>query len=686
MKRFLIAIIILFAALPIHATNYTVKSSGGSFTTMAACAAQMSTNGTGVSDTCTVFAGTYSEVVTVPAGSVGNYKVFTVNGSDVVTVLGFTLNSHTKLIGNCPEKQGTVTTATCGFFISNPSSPGSAACVALGTSTDVYIRHNVMYACGAGGVPGPANCGAGMIHASPNSSFLYIQGNTLSYANNTIGNPVGVGMDIGDPSGSGDHYLVENNDLSHYDLGIKFNNQFGVYRNNNFHDQLDAEGCQNGHTDEFFSEPGTTSTTVQHNLFEGNFQRNAVGLNSKTMLMQNDNNTQCPNCSYAIVRYNVVSGIGSSAASNYYWPHIMNYNNTVVDPLTAGASNNTADYAELSPTGSYINNLYLFHFSSSQSNWNVYKCGSGCNFGYNLYFCATSNCSSVWGNIPATPFLNDTGNKNADPKFVNYVGFGNAANDYHLQVGSPAIGTGTKLTTVNGTISSSTLLVVNDVSYFQDGYGLSNAYSTVNADCIAVTTALNHVCITSINYSTNTLTLATPISATNGDSVWLWKDSSGNVQLPGVNPNIGAFQTATPVPIATFTPSSVNFGNVPAGLTSNPIPVTLQNTGAANLVVSTVSLGSAVFSLINNTCGSPATITNTIPGTGFTLTPGASCTFQAIYQPAVPNFTNTASVFFSPGASNPDALSLTGNSTGPAAPSIINFAGNFTSSGTVVVK
>lgn len=142
----------------------------------------------------------------------------------------------------------------------------------------------------------------------------------------------------------------------------------------------------------------------------------------------------------------------------------------------------------------------------------------------------------------------------------------------------------------------------------------------------------------------------------------------------------------TSAPIATFTPSSVNFGQVPAGLTSNPIPVTLQNTGTANLVVSTVSLGSGVFSLINNTCGSPATITNTIPGTGFTLTPGASCTFQAIYQPVVPNFTNTASVFFSPGASNPDALSLTGNSTGPSAPSIINFAGNFTSSGTVAIK
>jgi hypothetical protein len=129
-------------------------------------------------------------------------------------------------------------------------------------------------------------------------------------------------------------------------------------------------------------------------------------------------------------------------------------------------------------------------------------------------------------------------------------------------------------------------------------------------------------------------------------------------------------------PIATFTPASpINVGQAPVGLSSNPIAVTLQNTGTANLVVTAVSLGSAQFSLTSNTCGSPATITNGIPGTGFTLTPGQSCGFNVVYTPATPNFTNTTSVFFSPGASNPDVLNLSGVSTGPPAPATVMFAG-----------
>jgi hypothetical protein len=143
---------------------------------------------------------------------------------------------------------------------------------------------------------------------------------------------------------------------------------------------------------------------------------------------------------------------------------------------------------------------------------------------------------------------------------------------------------------------------------------------------------------------------------------------------------------STSAPIATFTPSSVNVGQVPAGLSSNPIPVTLQNTGNANLVVTTVSLGSSVFSLTSNTCGSPATITNTIPGTGFTLTPGQTCTFNIVYSPVIPNFTDSAFVSFSPGAANPDIFNLSGVSTGAPAPAPTIFAGMMSSQGTAVMK
>jgi hypothetical protein len=127
-------------------------------------------------------------------------------------------------------------------------------------------------------------------------------------------------------------------------------------------------------------------------------------------------------------------------------------------------------------------------------------------------------------------------------------------------------------------------------------------------------------------------------------------------------------------PIATFTPSTVAFGLVPFGLTGNPITVTLQNTGTANLVVTAVTPSSAVFTLVNNTCG-----------TSFTLTPSSFCTFQLTATPAsAAAFSGTVS--FADNAGNPDVLSLNGTGTGTAAPSTIMFAGSLLSSGTVTIQ
>ncbi len=283
------------------------------------------------------------------------------------------------------------------------------------------------------------------------------------------------------------------------------------------------------------------SYTVRYNVLEGNLQYNGVGANAKTDLFQNDSGATCPNCFNAIFRYNTVSRIGSGAASNYYWPQIMAYNNTLVDLLSDGtATNGTADYAQLSPNGSILNQLYYFSFASG-TNFNIYQCGLGCNFGHSLYWC-TGSCTSVWGNLAAVPFLNDPGNKNATPLFVNYISPGNKSNNCHLQAGSPAIATGTYLTTVAaGDSGSGTSLVVNNAAYFQDGYGLSNAYSTVNGDCIAVGTASNHVCVTAVNYTTNTLTLASSISRSAGQGVYLYSKSDGVQVLTGSAPDMGAY-------------------------------------------------------------------------------------------------------------------------------------------------
>ena len=262
-----IFLLAISAAASTTGTNYTVKAGGGgNYTTIQACATAMSAG-----DTCTVYAGTYNESPTIPAGTSGNYKTITVNGTDVVTVQGFTINSHTKLIGNCPTPTpGNAPAAgSCGFTITNPSSPKSGACVGWTSSiTDFYIVNNVMTECGSGG--------GYMVGSSWTivSNHGYIQGNTLSYAcvnsasiNHGECNPI---MPFGD------HFLIEGNDLSHYTLAIDFGTNYSIYRNNTFHDQYETEASGNYHTDAFFSEPGAgVSYTVEYNVFEGNLQYNA---------------------------------------------------------------------------------------------------------------------------------------------------------------------------------------------------------------------------------------------------------------------------------------------------------------------------------------------------------------------------------------------------------------------------
>ena len=525
---------VLLLAVSASGANLTVKSGGGgNYTTIQACATAMSPG-----DTCTVYAGTYNETPSITAGTVGHYKTITVNGSDVVSVLGFTLNSHTQLVGNCPAKAGTVTTATCGFFISNTSSPTSACVNLPNNTTDVYIRANVMYACGSIGPGWPTQ-----------TSYIYIQGNTVSYTNSTIetvptscggsGQPVGSSVSL-----YGNHFLVENNDFSHYTISLNWNPQNSITRNNNFHDTTEVNNAGNCHSDTWFSDPGGTNlVNNQDNVYEGNYQYNAVGPNAKGPLFQAPS---CSGCQIAIVRFNVTNRIGSGSTTNdQNWQSVKVYNNTTADPNSdAGDQGLESDNSSDSnpPNPALLNQIY-YYSRSGIATINPYACGSSnnCNFGHNLYWCP-GGCTSVYGHVyEVGPFMNDPGNQNANPMFVNYVGPANPSNDYHLQAGSPAIAAGTHLTTVaSGDSGSGTSLVVNDASYYQDGYGLSNPYSTVQGDCIAIGTASNHVCVTAVNYTTNTLTLASSISRSKGQGVYLYSKSDGVQVLTGSAPDLGA--------------------------------------------------------------------------------------------------------------------------------------------------
>ena len=524
---------VLVLAVSAGATNYTVKSDGaGNYSTIQACASAMSPG-----DTCTVYAGTYNENVTVSAGTAGNYKTVTVNASDVVKVTSVTLGSHTKLIGNCGPAAAS---GSCGFTFDHSSSPGGT-CLALSSgATDVFIRANTLLACGR-------------VNPVSGDTYYYIQGNTFAYAGCYAPNLTNTcGQWIAD---WGDHSLVEDNDFSHYQLGANIQGTYHIWRNNTFHDQLESEAGSNGHSDPIYMEPNFTTGEI---LLEGNFERNAVGPNAKQFLTQNDACSGSCTWGNVIERFNTVSRIGSAAITNdKSWPNVKVYNSTFVDEGMEASLTNGGENMLSSGRGMAVLNSMWFE-SQNFSNWNPYACSGCANYGHNLYWC-TGTCTSVWGHqYGSGPFLNDPGNENQNPLFVNYVSPGNTSNDYHLQAGSPAIAAGTFLTTVAaGDSGSGTSLVVADATYFQDGFGLSNAFSTVQGDCIAVGTASNHVCVTAVNYTTNTLTLSSPISRSDGQGVYLYSKSDGVQVLTGSAPDMGAFP---------YTGGSANSPAPPSGL------------------------------------------------------------------------------------------------------------------------
>ncbi len=142
--------------------------------------------------------------------------------------------------------------------------------------------------------------------------------------------------------------------------------------------------------------------------------------------------------------------------------------------------------------------------------------------------------------------VNNWVTSNGDPKFVNPDISQPASKtlpDLSLQPSSPAIDKGTYLTQANGSGSSSTTLIVQDALYFQDGsWGSDLARSNLHADWIAIGAVTSVVQISSINYSTNTITLASPMTWSDNAPVWLYKKSDREVVLYGSAPDIGAYE------------------------------------------------------------------------------------------------------------------------------------------------
>lgn len=102
------------------------------------------------------------------------------------------------------------------------------------------------------------------------------------------------------------------------------------------------------------------------------------------------------------------------------------------------------------------------------------------------------------------------------------------------------------------------------------------------------------------------------------------------------------------LPVSTFSPVSVNFGDQPSGLASSPVPVTLKNTGGAPLLISSIA-DTGDFSQSNNCPTAPAT-----------LSIGQSCTISIIFTPAGAGTESDTLIVTDNAAGSPHQIPLTG--------------------------
>ena len=132
--------------------------------------------------------------------------------------------------------------------------------------------------------------------------------------------------------------------------------------------------------------------------------------------------------------------------------------------------------------------------------------------------------------------------------------------DLSLQASSSAVNGGTWLTTATNSGTGSTTLTVADTMYFQDGtWGSDLARAsaglggTMQADWMAIGTVSNTVQISSItrgayNAPAGTITLASPMTWSNGAHIWLYRKSDGQQVLVGTAPDYGASEYAAAAP------------------------------------------------------------------------------------------------------------------------------------------
>jgi hypothetical protein len=500
MRRLGLVLALLLWAAPAWAATYTVKKADPrDHSTIQGCV-----NVAQAGDTCEVYAGTYAEsVISVRAGASHSSRItILAHAGDTVAVTSFYI-SHSWI-------------TVSGFTVNTGAS--SAIGIDVIGNTGTIIEHNTVTAerntCIRGGATGPG---------TDHYTFRYNTVSRCGWALPTAGAAPCIET-------YGDDWLMDGNDMSACsDDPFKIGGARGVVRNNIAHDfDVDQSGSRSDTHYDFVHNGMLGATYI---LVEGNTYKNVTDPDGDGHFacLQGYHGTSSA-VDYILARYNITDDVEVSAGAivglGSYSPHYnVFYNNTHGNSATGAHTIGSA------AVNARVKNS-LFYNVSTGLHAPIYDTGAT-GFVSNGNLPYATGYSGEWANAIASEATYAT-LKNQNPLFVNYP------TSAAIQSGSPARDAGVALTTVAVADSGSgTSLMLADVSYFQPGWGPS--YAGVAPDQLRLG-ASTYATIASINYATNTITLAAGVSRSDGDPVYLYKKSDGVTVLAGTLPDVGAYE------------------------------------------------------------------------------------------------------------------------------------------------
>lgn len=599
-------LLLAFTANSAFAANYNVKKDGtGNFTTIQACATAAVAG-----DTCLVGAGVYDERVIVANSGTADARIvfksastppakvrgFTVN-KNYITIEGFELTAigmsyDTEYHGAIVVSGGTGTKILNNFIHDTKDN-----CIGHGNLSFLEISSNTLDKCGVAtaiiGRPG-----------GPYSIQENVSDKIKVKLNNTISYTITLSPTASGTTKTAAQICADIKKVTYQPGIIPWTNTVdcsGLGADGRIHMYPYIRGPNTSVVLESISNNAYTALGLTMGA-EVEIGHNSAIANlvpiSNNILVQNNRISRVsdyflPSGEKFVFRNNVM---GPSDPANTIHIDGVQSNNVVNYLLIEGnrSVDNTSSDNHFFLTSANSNNWITRHNSTLRSkaglSWGCNSCGTNTKLAhYNNTWYDTGRFLNGWNQIGFTNSINNLSRNNIWYRAVRHPGgrpyyiptgttpvdkdydlvfesgdtledndifadplFNNAfEGDISLSQNSPAIDAGGPLTTTVNAGSSSTSLVVTAAYAFQPGW------AGVNPDKIAIGSVSNAALISSIDYTTNTIVLATPLSWEVGATVWLHSDSSGKRVLFGTKPDIGAFEYLSTTALPPSAPSNV---------------------------------------------------------------------------------------------------------------------------------